>query len=65
MVQDGKNQNRIGGKDLIQESDHLSEIVQRQNSGQPTRQVQQGQAGDRQRQQGQQDFNYENPRQVH
>lgn len=60
MLQVGNNKSQIGGRELIQESDHLSELVQRQNA--ESRQVEQGSAENRK--QPKQDFNYENPRQV-
>lgn len=62
MVQVGNNKSQIGGRELIQESDHLSEMVQRQNVDGQNRQVEQGSSQNRK--QAKQDFNYENPRQV-
>jgi len=67
MSQAGNN-NRISGRFLIQENDHMSEIVRQQgNQNTSGRQADQGQSGDRQQGQGkdQRSFNYENPRQVH
>jgi len=65
MSQTGSNDNRIGGRWMIQDSDHMGEVKIPQDD--QNQQSDQTQAGDRQQgadQRRKPTFKYRNPRQV-